>query len=244
MPWSRSACSASIRKAHSNGMPRRSQVALMVSNLPSGREPVSWNRRPTRVDLPWSTWPTMTILRLVRALSRDIAGLLQIAAGAQTLERVLGLVIHRATAPLGDLGGLQLGDHLVQGRRVAVDREGDVGIAQRPVALAVPGEIEIDQRNALALRIAPDVDLAPMQQRVHPDMGLGREAGHVLVPELGRLVLEVPAIVLAARAEVALLGARALLVAPDAGDQALEAVLGERRIQACGLARPRGGGRG
>ena len=110
---------------------------------------------------------------------------------------------------------------------------------ERPVALAVLGEIEVDQRDALALRIAPDVDLAPVQQRVHPDVGLGREARHVLVPELGRLVLEVPAIVLAARAEVALLGARALLVAPDAGDQALEAVLGKRRVQAGGLARRR-----
>jgi hypothetical protein len=65
-PWSRSAWSASIKNAHSNGMPRRSHTALMVSSLPSGNEPVSWNSRPTRVDLPWSTWPTMTILSLGR----------------------------------------------------------------------------------------------------------------------------------------------------------------------------------
>ena len=52
MPWSRSDWKASIRKAHSNGMPRRSHIALMASSLPSGSEPVSWNRRPTSVDLP------------------------------------------------------------------------------------------------------------------------------------------------------------------------------------------------
>ena len=66
-----------------------------------------------------------------------------------------------------------------------------------------------------------------------------REAGHVLVPELGRLVLEVPAVVLGARAEVALLGAGALLVAADARDQAGKAVACERAVEAGGLARRR-----
>ena len=59
--WLRSACSASIRNAHSKGTPRRSHVALMASYLPSSSESVSWRKRPTSVDLPWSTWPTMTI---------------------------------------------------------------------------------------------------------------------------------------------------------------------------------------
>src|SRR5690349_13109948 len=51
-----------MRKAHSNGMPRRSDMARIDSTLPSGSVPVSCSRRPTSVDLPWSTWPTMTIL--------------------------------------------------------------------------------------------------------------------------------------------------------------------------------------
>ena len=62
-----------------------------------------------------------------------------------------------------------------------------------------------------------------MQQRMDAHVGAFREIGLVLVPELGRLVLEVPAAVLAARAEHALLGAGRLLVAADAGDQAVEA---------------------
>ena len=52
MPWSRSVCSASSRNDHSNGMPRRALTAFSISSLPSGRLPVSCNRRPTRVDLP------------------------------------------------------------------------------------------------------------------------------------------------------------------------------------------------
>src|SRR5215471_20761716 len=62
MFWSRSDWRASMRLAHSNGTPRRSAIFWSCSSLPSGREPVSWNKRPTKVDLPWSTWPTMTIL--------------------------------------------------------------------------------------------------------------------------------------------------------------------------------------
>ena len=34
------------------GMPRRADIALIASSLPSGSEPVSWIRRPTSVDLP------------------------------------------------------------------------------------------------------------------------------------------------------------------------------------------------
>src|SRR5215470_11662198 len=62
MFWSRSDWSASMRLAHSKGTPRRSAIFCNCSSLPSGSDPVSWRRRPTNVDLPWSTWPTMTIL--------------------------------------------------------------------------------------------------------------------------------------------------------------------------------------
>src|SRR6185436_3152096 len=62
MFWSRSDGRASMRFAHSKGTPRRSAISWSCSSLPSGSEPVSWNSRPTNVDLPWSTWPTMTIL--------------------------------------------------------------------------------------------------------------------------------------------------------------------------------------
>ena len=41
MFWSRSACSASMRLANSNGTPRRWAIATSCSYLPSGSEPVS-----------------------------------------------------------------------------------------------------------------------------------------------------------------------------------------------------------
>src|ERR1035441_937709 len=61
-----------------------------------------------------------------------------------------------------------------------------------------------------------------MQQRMNPDMGPGLEVSLELVPKLRRLVLDVPFHVLVARAEVAFLGPRRLLIAADADDYARE----------------------
>ena len=73
MPWSRSVCSASSRNDHSNGMPRRALTAFSISSLPSGRLPVSCSSRPTKVDLPWSTWPTMTMRTWGRVVPLGVA---------------------------------------------------------------------------------------------------------------------------------------------------------------------------
>ena len=64
-----------------------------------------------------------------------------------------------------------------------------------------------------------------------------------MVPEFRRLVAHVPVALETARGKHPLLGAGRLLVAADAGDQPVEAVLGQRELQAFGLARRRAGGR-
>src|SRR5713226_6131179 len=245
MPWSRSACSASIRKAHSKGIPRRADICRIASNLPSGSEPVSCMRRPTIVDLPWSTWPTTTILTLGRG-TPVAAVISEISVRTQPLETVLRLMVHRSSRPLGDLGALELGDDLVERIGAAGDGEGDVLIAERAIAFAVFGEIERYDGDALAADVAPDVEFRPMQQRMHADMRAGREIIVVLVPEFGRLIADVPLAALAARAEDALLGAGAFLVAADPGDQAVIAMRLDQALQPGGLARggPRRRGQG
>src|SRR3954447_6106471 len=65
-----------------------------------------------------------------------------------------------------------------------------------------------------------------------------------MIPELRRLVAHVPIALKAARREHTLLGTRGLFIAADAGNQAVEAVFGERHLEALGLARGgTGGGR-
>ena len=121
-------------------------------------------------------------------------------------------------------------------------RVGDVLIAERAIALAVLRQIQRDDRNVLALGVGPDVGLGPMQDRMDAQMRARRRRGVELVPEFRRLIAHVPSAFGAARREHALLGAGGFLVAANAGDQAVEAVFGERQLQPFGLAR--GGARG
>jgi len=62
-------------------------------------------------------------------------------------------------------------------------------------------------------------------------VGARLEVGLELVPELGRLILDVPLHVLVARAEVALFGAGWFLVTADADDNAGVVVLVEHRLE-------------
>src|SRR5258708_40032071 len=170
------------------------------------------------------------------ALKRKRAWL-QIAGNAQALERVLGLVVHGAAGALGNFGAVELEDDLVDRARLRGHRRRDVGIAERAVALAVAGEIERNDRDALAPRIGPDIGLGPMQDRMDAQMRAGRRRGVEMIPEFRRLIAHVPAALDAARREHPFLGAGRLLVAANAGEQAVEAVFGERELEALGLAR-------
>jgi len=89
MPWSRSVCSASSRNDHSNGMPRRALTALRDSSLPSGRLPVSCRSRPIKVDLPWSTCPTMT-MRTSGRLPADAAAATRADASFSVTRTFMG----------------------------------------------------------------------------------------------------------------------------------------------------------
>src|SRR5688500_13096095 len=74
-------------------------------------------------------------------------------------------------------------------------------------------------------------------------MGAFGEPGLVVIPELGRLVLEVPYTVKGARAEHALLGAGRLFVAADADEDALILLALEESLQTFRLAGGGAGGR-
>jgi len=63
-------------------------------------------------------------------------------------------------------------------------------------------------------------------------MGAFLEIGFELVPQFRRLILDVPFHVLVARTEVALLGARGLLVTADTDDNAGKMVLIKDRLEA------------
>src|SRR5262249_18066374 len=89
-----------------------------------------------------------------------------VTGGAQPLEGVFGLTVHGPASPLWRPCLFQLDDDFLDSVGIAVDGEGDVLVAERAVALAILGEVELDDRNGLARDVARDVHLGPMQQRV------------------------------------------------------------------------------
>ena len=106
--------------------------------------------------------------------------------------------------------------------------------AQRAVAHALAVvEVERGDGDVLALDVLPDVELGPVEQRVHAHVRAGREVGLEVAPQLGRLVVDVPVVLDVARREVALLGARALLVGAHADDHAGVRRRGRRPRRAC-----------
>src|SRR5918912_4241181 len=98
-------------------------------------------RPVSRVPARWSAALVVTSMFIVSALVLYSS---QVARRAQPLERVLGFVIHRAAGPLRRVGGFELGDDGVDRGGVRGDRECDVLVAERAVALAVAREIERD----------------------------------------------------------------------------------------------------
>src|SRR5215471_4950861 len=232
--WSRSAWKASRTKDHSMATPRRSLTARSSSALPVGSAPSSWSSRPISVDLPWSTWPTTTSRSGAEVMDRVRS---HVSLRAQALEGVLALVVHRAARALGLAARLQLQDDLGDGGGVRRHREGDILLAQRSEAATVAREIKGHHRHALSLDITPNVDLRPAEERVHAHVAARRRLRVEAVPELRRLVPEVPAARGIAWAKDSFLAADRLLVAADAEDHAAEAALGDDALETEGLAR-------
>ena len=100
---------------------------------------------------------------------------------------------------------------------------------QRAVALdhrPLRREVQRHDRDVLQVDVLPDVELGPVRHREHADALALVLARVVQAPQLGALVLRVPAVLAAAEREDALLGAALLLVAARAAEGRVEAVTG------------------
>src|ERR1700704_4626102 len=97
------------------------------------------------------------------------------------------------------------------------------------------GEVQRHDRDLLLPDVLPDIELGPVRQRKHANTLPGALAGVVERPELGALLLGVPAVLGGAERKNALLGATRLLGAPRAAERRIEAVLVERLAERLGL---------
>src|ERR1700676_4173309 len=96
-------------------------------------------------------------------------------------------------------------------------------------------KVQRHDRNLLQPDVLPDIELGPVRQRKHAQALSGALAGVVERPELGALLLGVPAVLGGAERKNALLGTTLLLVAPRAAEGRIEAVLVERLAERLGL---------
>src|SRR4051812_30830252 len=129
-----------------------------------------------------------------------------VAIAAKRLEAAAVVLVLRASRPLRDVGvpaAPQLDDDLlhVLGVRHHRLRARPAAEGAVPLALALV-VVQAHRGNALSLDVLPDVELRPIEQRMDANVGARRELGRVLIPELGRLIGNVPVVLARAGREV------------------------------------------
>src|SRR4051812_17659894 len=82
--------------------------------------------------------------------------------------------------------------------------------------------IERDRGDLLPTDVLPDVELGPVEQRMNSQVCPRSKLGLELVPELRRLVADIPVRLICPGREIALLGAAPLLVRPNPDDNPRE----------------------
>ncbi len=133
-----------------------------------------------------------------------------------------------AEAHHAHLGGLAL----EQGEPLVVDHDQDAVALDDRARL---GEVQVRDRDVLALDVLPDIELGPVGQREDPHRLARRQLRVRGAPELGSLLARIPLVPGLAQAEDALLGAAALLVAPGTADGRVEPVAVDALAQGDGL---------
>ena len=113
---------------------------------------------------------------------------------------------------------------------------GTGGAAQAAIPRPIPSvEIEIHEGNVLVLDVLPDVDLRPIEEWMNPNMRAGWKGGFELVPQLRRLVAEIPIAMFVARGKIPLLRPGAVFVRADPENNAGVASLFDQMLHRVGL---------
>src|SRR3954447_71956 len=247
MPCSRSARRPSVNRERSSepSRPCRSsswsaRMALaswsrrpISVDLPSSTEPAVARR--SRSDRATDAAPCPLL-----PLPLEVAGNLAVLHGG-----LADAVVGARLAALGDLRRGDLGHHVMQGGRGRGDRAGAAHVAdgavadaraerllaleelherrqrvEHPVAaedIALVGEVDRRDLEALLRDVLPHVELGPVAQREDAHVLAAPDAPVVDAPELRALAARVPRAEVVAEGEDALLRAGALLVAAGGG---------------------------
>src|SRR3954469_23289551 len=250
MPCSRSARSPSVSRDRSSAPSRPCRSSSWSARIAFA----SWSRRPMSVDLPSSTEPAVARRSRSERSTRPLPLPLEVAGNLAVLHRGLAHAVVRAgLAALRDLRRRDLCDDVVQRRRRRRHGAGAAHVADRAVAaarrerllavdqldvgrqrvehavapedLALVGEVDRRDLEALLGDVLPDVELGPVAEREDADVLALADAPVVDAPQLRALAARVPLAEVVAEAEDPLLRAGALLVAARPAERGVEAVL-------------------
>src|SRR5690606_39481116 len=97
------------------------------------------------------------------------------------------------------------------------------------------GEVQRKDRDLIQIALLQDNQLGPVGQREHTDRLALLDLAVIDVPQLGTLVLRVPAVLGVAEGIDALLGPRFLFIAARATEGGVEAMLVQRLLETFGL---------
>jgi hypothetical protein len=125
----------------------------------------------------------------------------------KTPSVVLILCPARAFSDVRKLSASELLDDLgrISGVRINRKRAGIASQGAIPLSISVV-VIEGDGGYFFSMDIFPDVQLCPVQEGMNANVGSGSKIGLELVPELWRLISQIPNVLLVPRREIPLLG--------------------------------------
>src|ERR1051326_3416624 len=146
----------------------------------------------------------------------------------QLLESVLTFLILRPAGALRGFGYAEFFNDFADATGIGFDWESAGSAAEAAVAFVFAiGEVKRNDRDIFAFDVFPDIQLGPMQQRMNADVRSLLEISLELVPQLRRLVFDVPFHIFVAGTEITLFRAGRFFVASDADNDTGEVMLVE-----------------
>src|SRR4030095_12077775 len=128
----------------------------------------------------------------------------QKSARAQLLHRIALVIVLGSAGTLGRFCRFEFGNNFVDCRCRARDWMCNGATAERTKPFSISCKIHLWDRNLLPLDVAPNIDLGPIEQRLHTNMLAFCTRRRELAPKFGRLIFVVPLELCIARRKISL----------------------------------------
>src|SRR6266567_5141690 len=115
------------------------------------------------------------------------------------------MIVLGAASALARARSLQFGNNFVDCRRRAYDWVRDGAASEGAKPFSAPREIHLRNRDVFALDVTPDINLSPVEERLHANVFAFCRGGRELSPEFRRLIFIIPFELRVARRKISFL---------------------------------------